>query len=95
MSEICFLTSLHFSLLYQELVVSRDHHSPALPGIIVHLELCSPLSTSVPWGRGAVTVDWRRKGSASPAHRGGTVWLALELHQVDAALDITVLKVHA
>lgn len=44
-------------MLYQELVVSRDHHSPALQGIIVQLELCSPLSTSVLWGHGVVTVD--------------------------------------
>lgn len=81
-------------MFYQELVVSRDHHSPASQGIIVHLELCSPLSTSVLWGHGVVTVDWRLKGSAGHAHRAGTVWLGLELHQVDAALDTTVLKVH-
>lgn len=81
-------------MLYQEPVASRDHHSPALQGIIVPLELCSPPSTSVLWGHGVVAVDWKLKGSAGHAHRAGTVWLGLELRQVDAALDTTVLKVH-
>lgn len=81
-------------MLYQELVVSRDHHSPALQDIIVPLELCSPPSTSVLWGHGMVTVDWKLNVNVGRAHRAGTVWLGLELHQVDAALDTTVLKVH-
>lgn len=75
-------------------MVSRDHHSPALQGIIVPLELCSPPSTSVLWGHGVVRVDWKLKGSAGHAHRAGTVWLGLALPQVVAALDTTVLKVH-
>lgn len=74
-------------------MVSRDHHSSALQGIIAHMEPCSPHSTSVLWGRGAVTVDWKLKGSVSCARRAGTVWLELELRLEDAALDITVLKV--
>ena len=77
----------------QELVVSRDHHSPAFQGITVPLGPCSPPSTSVLWGRGVVTVDWKLKASAGRALRAGTVWLDLELRQVDAALDTTVLKV--
>lgn len=81
-------------MLYQELVVSRDHHSPALWGIIVPLELCSPPSTSALWGHGMVTVDQKLKASVGRAHRAGTVWLGLELRQVDAALDTTVLEVH-
>ena len=81
-------------LLYQEQVVSRDRHSPALQDIIVHLELCSPPSTSVLWGPGLVTVDWKLRGSVSRAHRAGTAWLGLELRQVDVTLDTTVLKVH-
>lgn len=80
-------------VLYQELVVSRDPHSPALQGIIVHLEPCSPHSTSVLWGHGVVAVDWKLKLSVSGVHRAGTVWLGLELRLVDAALDTTVLKV--
>lgn len=72
----------------------RDHHSPALQGIIVHLELCSPPSISVLWGLGVVTVDWKLKVSASCVHRAGTVWLGQVRHQADAALDTTVLKVH-
>lgn len=81
-------------MFFQELVVYRDHPSPALQGIIVHLELCSPPSTSVLWGRGVVTVDWKLKGSAGHAHRAGTVWPGPDLRQVDAALDTSVLKVH-
>lgn len=80
-------------MLYQELVVSRDPHSPALQDIIVHLEPCSPHSTSVLWGHGVVAVDWKLKASVSCVHRAGTVWLGLELRLVDAALDTTVLKV--
>lgn len=80
-------------MLYQELVVSRGHHSPALQGIIVPLELCSPPSTSVLWVHGVVTVDWKLRGSVGHAHKAGTAWLGLELRQVDAALDTTVLKV--
>ncbi|KAI9538601.1 hypothetical protein NQZ68_012253 [Dissostichus eleginoides] len=70
----------------------RDHHSSAFQGIIVHLELCSPPSTSVLLGHGAVRVDWKLKVSAGHAHRAGTVWLDLQLRQGDAALDTTVLK---
>lgn len=75
-------------------MVSRDHHSSALLDITVHLELCSPPSTSVQWGRGADTVDWKLRGSVGRVHLAGTVWLGLELHQADAALGTTVLKVH-
>lgn len=75
-------------------MVSRGRHSPALQGIIVHLELCSPPSTSVLWGHGVVKVDWKLKESVVHAHRAGTVWLVLECRQVDAAQDTTVLKVH-
>lgn len=70
-------------------------HSFVLQGIIVHLELCSPLSTSVPWGHGADTVDWKLKGSASHARRAGTAWLGLDLRQADAALVTSVRKVRA
>lgn len=75
-------------------MVSRGHQSLALQGIIVPLERCSPPSTSVLWGHGVVRVDWKLKVSAGHAHRAGTVWLDLELRQVDAVLDTTVLKVH-
>lgn len=60
-------------MLYQEQVVPRDHHFLALQGIIVQLELCSPLNTNVLWGRGVVIVVWRLKGSAGHAHMAGTV----------------------
>lgn len=40
-----------------------------------------------------VSADWRLSGSVGRAPRAGTVWLGLELHQVDATLDTTVLKV--
>lgn len=74
-------------------MVSRDHQSPALQDTIVHLELCSPPSTSALWGHGAVRVDWKLKVSASHVHRAGTVWPDLELRRVAAILDTTVLKV--
>lgn len=80
-------------ILYKELVASSGRHSFALQGIIVHLELCSPPSTSVPWGRGASTAAWKPKGSASRAHRAGTAWLGLDLRLADAALDTSVQKV--
>lgn len=74
-------------------MVPRDPRSPALQGIIVHPEPCSPHSTSVLWGHGVVAVDWKLKVSVSCVHRAGTVWRGLELQLVGAALDTTVLKV--
>uniref|UniRef100_A0A3Q3IVN5 Uncharacterized protein n=1 Tax=Monopterus albus TaxID=43700 RepID=A0A3Q3IVN5_MONAL len=50
------------------------------------------MQTSVLWGHGVVRVDWKLKVSVSHAQRAGTVWPVLELHLVDAALGITVLK---
>lgn len=87
---------LHACIIYvfQELAVSRGRHSLALQGIIVHLELCSPPSTSVLWGHGVVKVDWKLRESVARAHRAGTVWPVLERRQVVAALDTIVLKVH-
>lgn len=80
-------------MLYQELEVSRDHHSCAMQATIVHLELCFPPSTNAQSGHGVVTVGWKLKMSAACAHGAGTVWLGLELRQVDAAQDTIVLKV--
>lgn len=82
-----------YTIFHQELVASRDHRSSALQGIIVHLEVCSPHSTSVLWAHGVVRVDWKLKGSAHHVHRAGTVWLGLEFLQADVALDTSVLKV--
>lgn len=70
-------------------------HSFVLQDIIVQLELCSLLSTSVPRGHGADTVDWKLKRSASHARRAGTAWLGLDLRQADAALVTSVRKVRA
>lgn len=102
--DICLITLSYISvtliylsvliLICQELEISRDPHFSAFLDIIVLLELCSPPSTNVLWVHGVVTVDWRLKVSASHVHRAGTVWLVQELHQVDAALDTTVLKVN-
>lgn len=102
--DICLITLsyISFTLIYlsvlilicQELEISRDPHFSAFLDIIVLLELCSPPSTNVLWVHGVVTVDWRLKVSASHVHMAGTVWLVQERHQVDAALDTTVLKVN-
>lgn len=74
-------------------MVSRDHRSPALQGIIVLPEPCSPHSTNVPWARGIVRVEQKLKVSVDPALRAGTVWQGLDLRPDGAALDTTVLKV--
>lgn len=74
-------------------MVSSGHHSFALQGIIVHLELCSLPSTSVLWGHGVGRVDWKLRGSASHVHGAGTAWLGLGLLLADAALDTSVRKV--
>lgn len=65
------LTNTLFSI-YKELVAHIGPQSCVLQGIIVHLELCSPLSTSVLWGHGVDTVDWKLKESASHALMAGT-----------------------
>lgn len=65
------LTNILF-FVHKELVAPIGPHSFVLQVIIVHLELCSPLSTSVLWGHGADTVDWKLKMSAGHACRAGT-----------------------
>lgn len=89
-----FLPCFLIILFYKELVVFRDLPSLALRGIIAPQEQCFPPNTSVLSGHGVVRVDWKLKVSVCHAHRAGTAWLDLELHQVDATLDTTVLKVH-
>lgn len=75
-------------------MVFKDRHFYVSLDIIVPLERCFRRSTSVLWGHGAVRADWRLKLSASGALEVGTAWPGLQLHQADATLDTTVLKVN-